>query len=75
LKVSLAKLDPPFNSNATYYVLFQEHHDTPAPSQIEAFEDTWEWDLAASETFQNVVEQGERPLGRLDDDLAVSDPG
>jgi hypothetical protein len=33
----------PFNSNATYNVLFREHDHTPAPSQIEAFGDTWHW--------------------------------
>ena len=42
--VDLVYLDPPFNSNASYNVLFKEHDGTRAASQIRAFEDTWTWD-------------------------------
>jgi len=42
--VDLVYLDPPFNSNATYNVLFAEQNGTQAASQIQAFEDTWHWD-------------------------------
>jgi hypothetical protein len=49
--IDLVYLDPPFNSNATYNVLFHKHDDTPAPSQIEAFGDTWHWDQVAGEAF------------------------
>ena len=45
--VDLVYLDPPFNSSATYNVLFAEHHGERAASQIKAFEDTWTWDLSA----------------------------
>ena len=34
-------LDPPFNSNRNYNVLFKEESGTEADSQIHAFEDTW----------------------------------
>jgi len=51
-------LDPPFNSNATYNVLFAEHHGEQAASQIRAFEDTWTWDLSAEWSYKNTVEAG-----------------
>jgi len=56
--VDLVYLDPPFNSNATYNVLFAEHHDEQAASQIKAFEDTWAWDLSAEWSYKNTVEAG-----------------
>jgi hypothetical protein len=58
--VDLVYLDPPFNSNANYNVLFAEHDGTKAASQIKAFEDTWEWDETAARAFEEVVEQGAR---------------
>src|SRR5579871_2568495 len=56
--VDLVYLDPPFNSNATYNVLFREKDGAKAASQMQAFEDTWEWDLRAAATFRDVVEHG-----------------
>ncbi|HOT24487.1 MAG TPA: DNA methyltransferase [Thermoleophilia bacterium] len=56
--VDLVYLDPPFNSNATYNVLFAEHHGERAASQIKAFEDTWTWDLAAEWSYRTTVEAG-----------------
>ena len=41
--VDLIYLDPPFNSNASYNVLFRDESGNTAPSQIRAFEDTWHW--------------------------------
>jgi DNA modification methylase len=58
--VDLIYLDPPFNSNASYNVLFAEHDGTKAASQIKAFEDTWAWDESAARTYEEVVEQGGR---------------
>ncbi len=58
--VDLVYLDPPFNSNASYNVLFAEHDGTQAAAQIQAFEDTWRWDQAAAAAYQETVEQGGR---------------
>ena len=58
--VDLVYLDPPFNSNASYNVLFAEKDGTQAASQIKAFEDTWEWDEDAARAFEEVVEAGGR---------------
>lgn len=55
--VDLVYLDPPFNSNASYNVLFAEH-GTQSAAQIHAFEDTWRWDEAAAFDYQQTVEQG-----------------
>jgi DNA modification methylase len=56
--VDLVYLDPPFNSNASYNVLFAEHDGTKAASQIKAFGDTWKWDDSASRACQEVIEAG-----------------
>jgi len=57
--VDLVYLDPPFNSNANYNVLFEEHGEKAA-AQIEAFTDTWTWDESASAAYEEVVEYGGR---------------
>jgi site-specific DNA-methyltransferase (adenine-specific) len=41
--VDLVYLDPPFNSNVSYNVLFGERNGSQAAVQIKAFEDTWTW--------------------------------
>ena len=41
--VDLVYLDPPFNSNASYGVLFRDESGRPSGEQIEAFDDTWHW--------------------------------
>ena len=41
--VDLVYLDPPFNSNASYNVLFRERTGEESPAQIKAFTDTWEY--------------------------------
>lgn len=56
--VDLIYLDPPFNSNATYNVLFAEQNGTRAAAQIKAFEDTWTWDQVAAAAYEEVVEAG-----------------
>ena len=56
--VDLIYLDPPFNSNATYNVLFGHQDGTRAAAQIKAFGDTWLWDQAAADAYQEVVELG-----------------
>lgn len=63
--VDLIYLDPPFNSKATYNVLFKEVNGTDSSAQITAFEDTWHWDLKAEETYHEVVTQGPKKLADL----------
>lgn len=58
--VDLVYLDPPFNSNANYNVLFAAKDGHQSAAQIQAFEDTWCWDEAAARVFTETVEQGGR---------------
>ena len=54
----LIYLDPPFNSNQTYNILFQEKDGTQSASQIKAFGDTWHWDETAARSYEETVEAG-----------------
>ncbi len=56
--VDLVYLDPPFNSNASYNILFGEADGTRAASQIKAFDDTWQWDQSAALAYKKTVEHG-----------------
>ena len=53
--VDLVYLDPPFNSNASYNVLFREKSGEESPAQIKAFTDTWEWTLESQRTYENEI--------------------
>jgi len=54
--VDLIYLDPPFNSNATYNVLFKEPGTgEQSAAQITAFEDTWHWTSESERAFQEIV--------------------
>ena len=53
--VDLIYLDPPFNSNASYNVLFKAPSGEGSQTQIEAFEDTWHWNDSAERAFDEVV--------------------
>ena len=56
--VDLIYLDPPFKSDQTYNVLFQEKDGSQSASQIKAFEDTWHWDETAARSYEETVEAG-----------------
>ncbi|QWC57240.1 site-specific DNA-methyltransferase [Erythrobacter sp. 3-20A1M] len=56
--VDLVYLDPPFNSNANYNILFKGPEGGQSESQIEAFEDTWHWNESAESAFDEVMRSG-----------------
>ncbi len=58
--VDLVYLDPPFNSNANYNVLFAEKDGSKAASQIRAFTDTWTWGQEDEAVFAEIVMAGGR---------------
>jgi 16S rRNA G966 N2-methylase RsmD len=62
--VDLIYVDLPFNSRQDYNVLFAEKDGTRSRSQIMAFEDTWEWNVDAERSNEEIVEQGGRWRGR-----------
>ncbi|MCC6236836.1 MAG: site-specific DNA-methyltransferase [Dehalococcoidia bacterium] len=56
--VDLVYLDPPFNSNRSYNLLFK-HQDGRLPAaQAKAFDDTWRWDQASAALYREVVALG-----------------
>ncbi len=63
--VDLIYLDPPFNSNATYNVLFRERSGDESAAQITAFDDTWHWSLESERAYQDVITQGPAKSGQL----------
>jgi Adenine specific DNA methylase Mod len=56
--VDLVYLDPPFNSDANYNVLFKERGGKDSPAQIRAFDDTWHWGMETEAAFHEVVGRG-----------------
>jgi DNA modification methylase len=56
--VDLVYLDPPFKSRQDYNVLFAEKDGSQSSSHIHAFEDTWEWNIDAQRSYEQIVEQG-----------------
>lgn len=55
--VDLVYLDPPFNSNRSYSVIFGEHvkRDADANAQIQAFDDTWHWTSETERLFRDIL--------------------
>ena len=58
--VDLVYLDPPFNSNADYNIIFGQENGTPA--QVRGFEDTWRWDDAAIERVARIERAVAHPM-------------
>lgn len=63
--IDLVYLDPPFNSNANYNILFKSPAGKAADSQIEAFEDTWHWNDKAEGAFHDVMTSGNTDVAEL----------
>lgn len=53
--VDLIYLDPPFNSNRSYNVLFKDEKGKESQSQIEAFDDTWHWNEETETRYRELV--------------------
>ncbi len=55
--VDLVYLDPPFNSNRAYNVIFgrHPHSGNGAAAQIQAFDDTWRWTPLTDQQYQHYV--------------------
>lgn len=63
--VDLIYLDPPFNSRASYNILFREPAGTPSAAQIKAFEDTWHWGDESEEAFRELVRDGPEKVSNI----------
>lgn len=60
--IDLVYLDPPFNSNAGYNVLFKSASGAGADASIEAFDDTWTWGISAKDALMDIAKGTNRPL-------------
>jgi site-specific DNA-methyltransferase (adenine-specific) len=63
--IDLVYLDPPFNSNANYNVLFKEHGGEQSAAQIAAFEDTWHWTEESEATYHELIRNASESLVNL----------
>ena len=61
--IDLVYLDPPFNSNASYNILFKSQSGAGTDASIEAFDDTWQWGPAASAALMDITQSG-KPISR-----------
>ncbi len=52
--VDLIYLDPPFNSNRSYNVLFKDESGSDSEAQITAFDVTWHWGEAARIGYRSI---------------------
>lgn len=59
--VDLVYLDPPFNSQRAYNIIFQDKTGKAATSQIHAFEDTWTWSMESQAALDEIM-TGKYPL-------------
>lgn len=53
--VDLVYLDPPFNSDAKYNVLFETPDSEKGAAQAEAFRDTWTWGEEAARSLDEIM--------------------
>jgi site-specific DNA-methyltransferase (adenine-specific) len=60
--IDLIYLDPPFNSNASYNILFKSPAGAGADASIEAFDDTWAWGPTASSALMDITQSGNHKL-------------
>lgn len=54
--IDLVYLDPPFNSDRDYNVLFEERDATESEAQIRAFEDCWHWNPGTERVYRDLTD-------------------
>jgi len=59
--IDLIYLDPPFNSNRAYNVIFEDKTGKKAAAQMQAFEDTWDWGEETQEAYDEIL-SGDYPV-------------
>ena len=52
----LIYLDPPFNSNRSYNVLFKDESGQQSEAQMTAFDDTWHWGKSTELTYHAIIQ-------------------
>ncbi len=56
--VDLVYLDPPFNSNRDYNVIFKDESGRKSDAQLLAFEDRWHWGPSVESTYNYMTNTG-----------------
>ena len=56
-QIDLIYLDPPFNSNADYNLLYGTKRGGPSQAQSHAFEDTWKWGRDAQRALDETADR------------------
>lgn len=67
--VDLVYLDPPFNSDRNYNVIFKDESGRDSDAEILAFEDTWHWGPNAEATYAYMTETA-RHQGQVSDSVS-----
>jgi len=65
--IDLIYLDPPFSSKKDYNIIFKEATGELSAAQIKAFSDTWHWDKAAEDAFQDIINTAPPNVAKLID--------
>ena len=68
--VDLIYLDPPFNSNRDYNVIFKDESGNRSDAQLVAFEDTWHWGPDAERQYTYLTNTAANG-GRVPDDVST----
>ncbi len=63
--VDLIYLDPPFNSNRSYNVLFKDESGNSSDAQITAFDDAWHWGEMAERTYQDIIQNAPMNVAQM----------
>jgi len=63
--IDLIYLDPPFNSNRSYNLLFKENGGVDSEAQIKAFTDTWSWTPSVDRTYRDFILHAPMKLSKL----------
>lgn len=68
--VDLVYLDPPFNSNRDYNVIFKDESGNKSDAQLIAFEDTWHWGPDAERQYEYLTNTAANG-GRVPDSVST----
>ncbi len=63
--VDLIYLDPPFNSQRDYNLLFKSPKGQKSEAQIEAFKDSWHWAEQAEREFDELLHQANTDVAEM----------
>ena len=63
--VDLIYLDPPFNSNRSYNVLFKDESGRDSEAQITAFEDSWHWGRSTEDLYHELLGSAPDRIARV----------